>query len=462
MLSSRHFRPYLYVSVLLVCLSFLFGIPGVNAFGASVITLPLVDDTKVPAVDDSERILHDGWIRDFQIPAWSTKPAGKPEVTAACSALMDAGTGQLLYEVNAHKHRPNASTTKILTSILVMENCQLTDKITASKTCSETMFTSIHLKPGEQISVKDLLASLLIRSANDAAVAAAEHVAGSVKNFSKLMNEKAREIGCSDTHFVTPNGLYDPNHYTSAYDLCLMARYAFNYPVFNELIKLHKYRLNSRNLNREDLVVFQKSKFLKYYTGADGVKSGYTKQSGPCYVGSATRTGWRLVSAVLDSKNVSQDTAALMNYGYGAYKLYKFATAREKLGIIPISGGSQGSVAVYPEHDVCVAVPRTGGKLSVVFSISQARAPIVDGQSLGTVTTMLNGNPIETIELRSVERVDMSMLRKSAPFMIGCCILGCGMLLVKYGTTTSKDISFRGIRISSLLRDLNRRWQGRG
>lgn len=461
MYSSRFIKPYVQILLLVVCLSLLLGLSTMCASSATVMTLSLEDET-APAVNEADRMFHDGLVRDIQIPAWSGRPAAKPAVTAACSALMDANTGQLLYDANAHKRRPNASTTKILTSILVIENCQLTDKITASKTCSETMFTSIHLKPGEQISVKDLLASLLIRSANDASVAAAEHVAGSVNKFAKMMNEKAKEIGCSNTHFVTPNGLYDPNHYSSAYDLCLMARYAFNYPVFNELIKLHKYKLDSRNLNRKDLVVFQKSKFLKNYTGADGVKSGYTKQSGPCYVGSATRTGWRLVSAVLDSKNVSQDTAALMNYGYGAYKLYKLAKARERWGMIPVSGGSQGSVAVFPERDVSVAVPRTGGKLSVVFSISQARAPITDGQSLGSVTTMLNGNPIETIELRSVERVDMSMLHKSTPFMIGCCILGCGMLLVKYGTTTSKDISFRGIRISTLLRDLNRRRQGRG
>lgn len=462
MFSIIHQKSFARFAILSAVLSLLFGALTVCVSNATVMTLSLEDDTQTPNAPDVGTILTDGWIRDFVIPAWSNKPAPKPVLTAATSVLMDANTGQVLYEANAHKRKPNASTTKILTSILVMENCQLTDKVTASKGCCETLFTSIHLRPGEQISVKDLLAALLIRSANDAAVAAAEHVAGSVKNFAKMMNEKAKEIGCADTHFVTPNGLYDPNHYSSAYDLCLMARYAFTYPVFNEIIRLHKYKLGSRNMNREDLVVFSKAKFLKNYTGADGVKSGYTKQSGQCYVGSATRTGWRLVSTVLHSKNVSQDTAALMNYGYCGYKLYMLAKAREKLGIVSVAGGSHDSVAVVPERDVCAAVSRSGGKLSVAFAISQARAPIEEGQSLGTVTTMLNGIPIETIELRSAETVEMSMLRKSIPFIIGCCILGCGMLLVKYGTTTSKDISFRGIRISSILRDLNRRWQGRG
>ena len=263
----------------------------------------------------------------IQVPATRVSPVPAPSIAAASAVLMDADTGQVLYAKNPHVRRPNASTTKIMTAILIVENCGMNNVITADKAASETPFTSLNLRPGEQITVKDLLTGMLMRSANDAAVAAAEHIAGTVPKFADMMNKKAVEIGCADTHFVTPNGLYDPNHYSSAYDLCLMAKYALRYPVFNEAINTKKYTLASRTINRQDLVVFSKSKFLKDYPGADGVKSGYTKQAGYCYVGSATRNGWRLISSVLKSENSGSDTVALMDYGFTNYQPVNVARA---------------------------------------------------------------------------------------------------------------------------------------
>ncbi|MCL5105237.1 MAG: D-alanyl-D-alanine carboxypeptidase, partial [Armatimonadetes bacterium] len=248
----------------------------------------------------------------IDVPAKQAKPGPLPDVKGASAVLMDASSGQVLYAKNPDVRRSNASTTKIMTAILIMEHCKLSDKITASKNASETPFTSLHLKPGEKITVLDLLTGMLIRSANDAAVAAAEHIAGSVPKFAAMMNKKAAEIGCKNTHFVTPNGLYAPGHYSSAYDLCLMARYALRYQLFNDIVRTRKYALTSRSMNKADMVVFSKCKFLRNYPGADGVKSGYTKQAGYCYVGSATRNGWRLVSAVLKSNNAGADTAAMM------------------------------------------------------------------------------------------------------------------------------------------------------
>ncbi len=144
--------------------------------------------------------------------------AGVPlSVSALSAVIIDAATGQVICERNAYARRPNASTTKIMTAILLIEHCKTTDKIKVSKRAAETPFTSLHLKCGEEISVGDLLTGMMVRSANDAAVAAAEHVAGSVPKFVAMMNAKAREIGCRHTHFVTPNGLPAPGHYSSAY-----------------------------------------------------------------------------------------------------------------------------------------------------------------------------------------------------------------------------------------------------
>ena len=279
----------------------------------------------------------------IQVPPTKTSPAPDPTVGAASAVLMDADTGQVLYTKNPHVKRPIASTTKIMTAILIIENCGMNDIITASKNASETPFTSLNLKPGEKITVKDLLTGMLIRSANDAAVAAAEHIAGTAPKFAAMMNKRAAEIGCTDTHFVTPNGLYDPNHYSSAYDLCLMAKCALKYPVFDEAVNTRKYTLASRTINKKDMVVFSKSKFLKDYPGADGVKSGYIKQAGYCFVGSATRDGWRLVSSVLKSENSGSDTGALMDYGFDNFQAVNVARADSDRVNVEIKGGSKGS-----------------------------------------------------------------------------------------------------------------------
>ena len=244
------------------------------------------------------------------VPPSVERLTNPPKIEAHSGVLMDPVSGQVLYSKNPHARLPMASTTKIMTAILLIEHCEMTDEITASKNASETPYTSLHLKPGEKISANDLLIGLMVRSANDAAVAAAEHVSGSVAGFAELMNKKAKEIGCKNTHFVNPNGLYDKNHYSSAYDLCLMAKYAMQYPVFNEAVNTRKHLLSTRTLNKEDLAVFSRHYFMKNYPYADGIKSGYVKQARYCYVGSATRDGWRLIATVLKSENSGKDTIA--------------------------------------------------------------------------------------------------------------------------------------------------------
>lgn len=394
----------------------------------------------------------------IQVPATKASPAPAPSIGAAGAVLMDADTGQVLYTKNPHVKRPNASTTKIMTAILIIENCGMNDIITASKKASETPFTSLNLKPGEKITVKDLLTGMLLRSANDAAVAAAEHIAGTAPKFAEMMNKKAAEIGCTDTHFVTPNGLYDPNHYSSAYDLCLMAKYALKYPIFDEAVNTRKYTLASRTINKKDMVVFSKSKFLKDYPGADGVKSGYTKQAGYCYVGSATRDGWRLVSAVLKSENSGNDTAALMDYGFDNFQPVDVARVDSDRVKVEINGGSKGSIEAVPARDLHVVVPRTGAAVTKRIELKKITAPVAKGTPLGILYASVDGTTVAQVELRAAENVDVSIARKAWSVvrtygLLAACLAVGG----RFGAALTKSTRRSRRRLSSILRGYNYR-----
>jgi len=380
-----------------------------------------------------------------------------PCLTAMSAVIMDADTGQVIYSKNAHLRRPNASTTKIMTAILLIENCGMKRMIRASKRACETPFTSLNLRPGEQISAKDLLMGMMIRSANDAAVVVAEGVGGSVRKFALMMNKKAKEIGCKDTHFVTPNGLPAKGHYSTAYDLCLIARYALRYPVFNEAVNTRKYFLESRTINRKDLAVFAKSKFLKNYQGADGIKSGYLKEAGHCYVGSATRDGWRLISAVLASENSSQDTTAVMNYAFGSFKPVLVARADTACAHAEVRGGSQRTVPVAPPRDLRVVVPNKGGTVTTSCEFKELKAPICPGMPVGTLIASVNGQEAAKIELRATEAVGISIARRLWGWTKMCGVaMICVVMGRRYGNAFTKGSRRRRRRVPEALRSFNR------
>jgi len=381
----------------------------------------------------------------------------KPQVKAASVVVMDVENGQVLYAKNAHLRRPNASTTKIMTAILLIEHCKMTDKVKASKKACETPYTSIHLKPGEQILVRDLLMGMMVRSANDAAVAAAEHIAGSTGKFAALMNRKAREIGCTNTHFLTPNGLYSKNHYSTAYDLCLMARYAFRYPEFNEATSTRKYFLDSRTINKKDLAVFSRSKFLKDYPGADGVKSGYVKQAGYCLVGSATRDGWRLVSAVLKSDNAGRDVAAVMDYAFAGFQPYVIARANTACAGAEIKGGASATVPAAPVADVRVIVPKAGARVTTRLDLLPLKAPIEKGAKVGTMVASVNGSPVTAVELRAAEDVGISVARRAWWWMkAGGIVVAVLFVGRRYGAASAKSTRRRRRRVTASLRSFDR------
>ncbi len=242
---------------------------------------------------------------------------------AASAVLMDANSGTVLYERFPDEARPPASVTKILTALVVLEHGRLTDTVTVSAAAARTGGHRLGLRAGQQISLEDLLAAILIRSANDAAVAAAEHVGGSLDGFVALMNDTAASIGMANSRFSNPHGLDEPFHFTTARDMAMLTRVALDNPTFAELVRTRQARLTIWNPGRRTLVpqariVLSHNRLLGQLDGADGVKTGYTGSAGRCLVASASRGSSRMIAVLLNDPRRWTDAAMLLEYGFGS------------------------------------------------------------------------------------------------------------------------------------------------
>ena len=250
----------------------------------------------------------------------------KPQVDALSAVLIDGDTGRILLGKNENEPMAMASTTKIMTAIVTIENANISKKITVSKNATLAPPVKMHLQVGEELTIEQLLYALLMQSSNDAAVAIAEGVGGSVENFCKMMNNKAKELGCTDTEFVTPNGLDKGNHHSTAYDMALIGAYAIKN---SEFIRISNTKNISFSSNKKSYSIVNKNQLLNSYNGAIGIKTGFTGKAGHCFVGAAKRGDITLVSVVLASgwgtagkARKWSDTVKILNYGFDNYKKY--------------------------------------------------------------------------------------------------------------------------------------------
>lgn len=271
-----------------------------------------------------------------------------PSVSADSAVLMDAETGEILYSKNADSAYPPASTTKTMTALLTLERSNLDDIVTVGKNPPLVDGSKIFIYEGEQLKVKDLLYALFLVSANDCAEALAEHIGGSMDNFTKMMNQRAKELGCTDTNFENPTGLFDSNHKTSAKDLALIMRELAKHPEFKEIATTLSYKIaptnkfdKERPLSNENRLVQKNTKY--YYDGIEGGKTGYTIQSDHSYVASATRNGERLIVALVHDKNKTyfNDAVNLFNYGFNNFQLVRLFAKGDK-------------VSNYMEHNLSI------------------------------------------------------------------------------------------------------------
>ena len=342
---------------------------------------------------DAQNLVSAGRLPPFYNP---DNLAMLPVLSAPSAIIVDAETGQVLFEKNADKRRPIASTTKIMTALLFIEHTRPEDIVT----CNDANITkieesSLHIKPGEKFTAENLLYGFLLRSGNDAGVVIAQHVGGSVAGFADLMNARAAEIGCTDSHFVNPHGLTVPEHYSSARDLSRIARVAMHNSRFAEAVRL-PVRTIERSINKGDvhIVSRMKRRFHEKFPGADGIKTGNTQAAGYCFVGSATRDDHRLISVVLGARGGSSidDTCVLQGWAFRRFAITVLAKKGEPVGQVLVKNGAiQNVVAVAPDDIKALAdsLSRDATPLTMQFVPETTLvAPVAKDAVVGQVRVM--------------------------------------------------------------------------
>ncbi|HEY9900154.1 MAG TPA: D-alanyl-D-alanine carboxypeptidase family protein [Pantanalinema sp.] len=320
------------------------------------------------------------------IAAVPAQAAGTPSVSAKAAIVIDGVTGQVLYAKNVHDRLPQASTTKMMAGIVALERGSLADEIQVSKRAAETEGSSMYLEAGERLTFEQLLYGMMLNSGNDATEAVAEYISGDADHFVGLMNQKAQALGLKDTRYVTPHGLPAKEHYSSAYDLAQIARYALSNPAFAEIAATKAFPLpgNKRAPHR---MLVNHNKLLRYFPGAWGGKTGYTIVAGKCFVGSAKRDGRYVIEALLSAPDCWADAEKLLNYGLDSFTSEPVAAAGQAMADAKVAGGARGSVKAVLAQAVALSVPKGGKKPEVSPSIRLSpslKAPVKAGQPVGT------------------------------------------------------------------------------
>ncbi|MGI6632024.1 MAG: D-alanyl-D-alanine carboxypeptidase family protein [Bacillota bacterium] len=323
----------------------------------------------------------------------------RPSVSCYAAALMEWQTGALLYDKNAFTRMHPASITKMMTALLALEHGRLEDLVTVSAEAASQPGSSMYLKTGDVFSLENLLYGLMLNSGNDAAWAIAEHVGGTAERFFDMMNERAREIGALNTRFRNPHGLTDPNHYTTAFDLALIARTCLKHPFFKRLVATKEKDVIDAEGDTK-ISLGNTNRLLWLYLGADGVKTGTTESAGQCLVASATRGDTRLLSVVLASHDRWSDSTALLDYGFNNFRVASLAKAGETLLEVPCKGAMRDKVAVVPKTDLLACVPIFASGLDLRFDLpDKVVAPCRRGTVIGRAYVYLGSDVVGRAEL---------------------------------------------------------------
>lgn len=380
------------------------------------------------------------------------------KINSESAILVEVSTGRILYEKNSTQKMYPASTTKILTAILVLENCQLDEIVTVRESALSNIpsgYVTCNLQVGEQISIHDLLYALMIPSANDAAYVLAEYVAGSVENFSTMMNDKARELGCKTTHFVNPNGIHDDTHYSTAYDLYLIANHAMKNETFRKLVSTTEYTLpateqypsTDRVLQTTNELLNSNSKHY-YYKNAIGIKTGYTSKAGNCLVAGSSRDGLEFIAVVLNGGTTADglnsryvDSKTLFEYAYDNFTLTKIIENGSVVQTIEIENATKETknLDLVIDKTITVINNKSIDMNSVIPEIvlnETIEAPISAGDRIGSIKYKVDDIEYSAnlLAKNSVEKVDYS----SYLIISGILILMIAFLMLKSSKKKSK------------------------
>ncbi len=361
------------------------------------------------------------------VPCWGVELT----LTSHAALLMEKTTGEILYAQNEHEARPPASVTKIMTVLLTMEaidsgRIALDDMVTVSAYAAGMGGSQVFLAEGEQMSVDDLLKAVCVSSGNDAAVALAEHVAGVTELFVEQMNNRARELGMKDTHFVNCTGLTAEGHVTSAYDIALMSReLLLHHPEVRNYTTIWMDTLRSGTFGLSNT-----NKLIRFYDGATGLKTGFTQEAGYCISATAERDGMELIAVIMkgntsDSRNA--DAKTLLNYGFSTYALVD-VQPEEPLPVLPVVLGAADTVsAVLPEEGRTLLLEKsqTGGLTQTVELPESVAAPVCAGDRLGTLTVSREGTVALAIPIVAGETVERLTWGETVTRMLRTAIF-CG------------------------------------
>ena len=367
-----------------------------------------------------------------------------PDVYSPSCILMELNTGKILYSKNANERMYPASTTKVMTAILTLENCKLTDVATVSKNAIYSVpysYATAYLQEGEQLTIANLLNVLLIPSANDAAFVLAEHVAGSVDEFSNMMNEKAFEIGCKDTHFSNPNGIHAEDHYSTAYDLALIGKYAMQFQEFRDIVSKTKCSLPTTNkYDKEDRMFVSTNELIKssskyYYEYATGAKTGYTVPAGHCIIATSKKEDTELIAVVLNDSITDEgintrcvDCKTLFEYGFNNFSYKQLASTGDVQKNITISNATKDTrnLNLLPEQDIFAFVPNDYDLSNVVTNITlneDLKPPITEKEVLGSITYIVDGTSYTTNLLASHSVIEFNFLKTVLELLLVIVVL---------------------------------------
>ena len=313
--------------------------------------------------------------------------------------LIEASTGKILFEKEKDKKMAPASMTKIMTMLLAMEAIEngklnLDDDVLISKRAQSMGGTQIYVEAGSNVKVHDLLKGIGIASANDAAVAIAEKIGGTVENFVNIMNERARELGCKNTTFKNPHGLDEDGHLTTAYDMALMAKELVKHEL---AIKISSTFDEYITVSGENHWLVNTNKLVKFYKGIDGLKTGYTDKAGYCLTATMNKNNMRLISVVMKSNtkdNRSSDTIGMMEYGYSMYGSETILNKKDYSGVINIKGSENRNYKYYLENDIKIIVDkdRKDIKYTTEVKLNDIKAPIEKGSKVGELILKYDNN----------------------------------------------------------------------
>lgn len=329
-----------------------------------------------------------------------TAESAAPTVSAQSAIVIEKNSGRVLYSKNAEQRLPMASTTKIITAITALEaeSCDIDATIEISASAAGVEGSSMYLETGEKMTLRELLYGLMLSSGNDAAVAIAEHTAGSAESFAELMNQKAQAVGANSSHFTNPNGLPDDNHYSTAADMARITAYAMKNDVFAEIVRTKNYKITGEGKAYQRTLT-NHNKLLSMYDGCIGVKTGFTKAAGRCLVSAAERDGMTLICVTLNAPSDWSDHAAMLDYGFENYTYTRLADTETPVCAAEVDGSDAGAIPIYPECEICYPLAE-GEKCTTETELyPELCAPIAQGEAVGKISVILNGKKTDSAAL---------------------------------------------------------------